>query len=152
VGVKGRLKAFAEYRHQTTLAVSLHAPNHDLRLELIPSAQHYPLEDLLKECLTYVEMTHRRLTFEYVLLHGVNDGENHARELAQRVKGFQSHVNLIPYNPIGEGDYQRPPTRSVQRFLQILEASRIPASVRQTRGVEQSAACGQLRRQTNPLL
>ncbi len=147
VGVKGRIRVWADYRHQSTLAVSLHAPNQLLREKLIPSAQAYAIEELLSECQAYVQTTGRRVTFEYTLLAGVNDQEFHARELAERVRGFQSHVNLIPYNPISDADYRRPSPKQVQRFLQTLTNQRISASVRQTRGMSESAACGQLRRQ-----
>ncbi|WP_218082515.1 23S rRNA (adenine(2503)-C(2))-methyltransferase RlmN [Anthocerotibacter panamensis] len=150
VGVKGRIQALAQYKLQTTLAVSLHAPNQQLRCQLIPTAAFYPIEALLAECQVYVELTGRRLTFEYTLLKNINDQQAHARELAHRVRGFQSHINLIPYNPISDADYQRPSPRQIQTFLQVLENQRIPASVRQTRGVEESSACGQLRRQTLP--
>jgi len=147
VGVRGRIRALADYRHQTTLAVSLHAPNQALRQQLIPSAEHYPLNELLAECEDYVAQTRRRLTFEYTLLKDVNDQDFQARELAKQVRGFQSHVNLIPYNPISDGDYQRPSPQRIQGFLKVLEDQRIQASVRQTRGMAESAACGQLRRQ-----
>ncbi|WP_287131050.1 23S rRNA (adenine(2503)-C(2))-methyltransferase RlmN [Candidatus Cyanaurora vandensis] len=147
VGVKGRIRALGQYRLQTTLAVSLHAPNPDLRLQLIPSAQHYPLDELLAECKEYMELTSRRFTFEYTLLKDVNDQDFHARELAQRVRGFQCHVNLIPYNPVAGLDYKRPTPPRVQAFLAVLEAYRVQASVRQTRGSAEAAACGQLRRQ-----
>ncbi len=146
VGVKGRIKALGQFQLQCTLAVSLHAPNQTLRHNLIPSAQHYALEDLLTECQNYVASTRRRLTFEYTLLKGVNDEPEHARELAHRVRGFQSHVNLIPYNPIDDADFQRPEPKRVQAFLKVLQDQRIQASVRQTRGMAESAACGQLRR------
>lgn len=147
VGVQGKIDYFARYRHQVTLAVSLHAPNQALRLQLIPSAQHYPIKELLAECQRYVDVTNRRVTFEYTLLKGINDHDDHARELAAITQGFQSHINLIPYNPISDADYERPDPRQVKRFLDILEMRHVQASVRQTRGVRESAACGQLRRQ-----
>ncbi len=87
----------------------------------------------------------RRVTFEYVLLAGVNDLPENARELAQCLRGFQTHVNLIPYNPISEVDYQRPNKNRIQVFTNILEEAKIAVSVRYSRGLEADAACGQLR-------
>jgi 23S rRNA (adenine2503-C2)-methyltransferase len=145
VGLPGKIRELAQYQLQVTFAVSLHAPNQTLRQALIPSARHYPLQQLLADCRAYVETTGRRISFEYVLLAGVNDQPSHAEELAKRLRGFQSHVNLIPYNPISEVDYQRPATEQINQFAQILEGHRLAVSVRYSRGVEANAACGQLR-------
>ncbi|MCC5638402.1 23S rRNA (adenine(2503)-C(2))-methyltransferase RlmN [Nostoc sp. CHAB 5844] len=146
VGIRDRIRQFAQHHLQVTLAVSLHAPNQSLREQLIPSARNYPLEDLLAECREYVAITGRRVTFEYVLLAGVNDLPEHALELAQRLRGFQSHVNLIPYNPIQEVDYQRPSRDRIQAFVNVLQQQKIAVSVRYSRGLEADAACGQLRK------
>ncbi|MBO3458511.1 23S rRNA (adenine(2503)-C(2))-methyltransferase RlmN [Aetokthonos hydrillicola Thurmond2011] len=146
VGIRDRIREFAENRLQVTLAVSLHAPNQALREQLIPSARSYPIKDLLTECREYVEMTGRRVSFEYILLAGVNDLPEHALELAQHLRGFQSHVNLIPYNPIQEADYKRPSGDRINSFMKILKQQRIAVSVRYSRGLEADAACGQLRR------
>ncbi len=145
VGIRDRIRQFAQHHLQVTLAVSLHAPNQALREQLIPSAHSYPIEDLLTECREYVEITGRRVTFEYVLLAGVNDLPQHALELAQRLRGFQSHVNLIPYNPIQEADYKRPRHDQIASFVKVLEQQKIAVSVRYSRGLEADAACGQLR-------
>lgn len=145
VGIPGRIRQFAEHQLQVTLAVSLHASNQQIREQLIPSAHHYPLTALLDECRDYVRHTGRRVTFEYILLAGLNDCPEHAIELAQHLRGFQSHVNLIPYNPIQEVDYQRPDPRRVQAFKQALQQHKIAVSVRYSRGLEADAACGQLR-------
>lgn len=145
VGVPGRIQRLAEHQLQATLAVSLHASNQELRKQLIPSARQYPLEALLEECREYVKTTGRRVTFEYVLLAGVNDAAEHAIELADRLRGFQSHVNLIPYNPISEVDYQKPDPRRIQTFVDTLKQRRVAVSVRRARGLEADAACGQLR-------
>lgn len=147
VGIRSRIRQFAQQNLQVTLAVSLHAPNQKLREQLIPSARPYPIEDLLSECREYVEITGRRVTFEYVLLAGVNDLPEHATELAKRLRGFQSHVNLIPYNPISEVDYQRPKTDRINAFVKILKQHNIAVSVRYSRGLDADAACGQLRTQ-----
>jgi 23S rRNA (adenine2503-C2)-methyltransferase len=145
VGIPGRIRRLAEQQLQVTLAVSLHASNQALREQLIPSAHTYPIEALLSECRDYVKATGRRVTFEYVLLADVNDRPLHAAELAAHLRGFQSHVNLIPYNPISEVDYQRPDSRRVQAFIQALRSHHISATVRWSRGLEADAACGQLR-------
>jgi len=145
VGIRDRIRQFAQHHLQVTLAVSLHAPNQALREQLIPSAHSYPIEDLLTECREYVEITGRRVTFEYVLLAGVNDSPRHALELAQHLRGFQSHVNLIPYNPIQEADYKRPRHDQITSFVKVLEQQKIAVSVRYSRGLEADAACGQLR-------
>ncbi|WP_193199206.1 23S rRNA (adenine(2503)-C(2))-methyltransferase RlmN [Nostoc sp. MG11] len=149
VGIRDRIRQFAQHHLQVTLAVSLHAPNQALREKLIPSARAYPLEDLLTECREYVEITGRRVTFEYILLAGVNDLPEHALQLAKCLRGFQSHVNLIPYNPIEEVDYKRPNRDHIQAFVNILKQQQIAVSVRYSRGLEADAACGQLRASKN---
>ncbi len=145
VGIPDRIRKLAASQLRATLAVSLHASNQVLREKLIPSAKHYPLEALLDECREYVQLTGRRVTFEYVLLAGLNDCPEHAIELAAHLRGFQSHVNLIPYNPISEVDYQRPSPQRIQTFVNALKAKHIVVSVRQSRGLAADAACGQLR-------
>ncbi|PSB30178.1 23S rRNA (adenine(2503)-C(2))-methyltransferase RlmN [Stenomitos frigidus] len=145
VGIPDRIRKLAASQLRATLAVSLHASNQALREKLIPSARHYPLEALLDECREYVQLTGRRVTFEYILLAGLNDCPEHAIELAHHLRGFQSHVNLIPYNPISEVDYQRPSPQRIQTFVNALKAKHIVVSVRQSRGLAADAACGQLR-------
>jgi 23S rRNA (adenine2503-C2)-methyltransferase len=152
VGVPRTLPQLAELamarlgRAQFTLAVSLHAPNQALREELIPTAHAYPYEDLLQDCRRYLELTGRRVSFEYILLGGLNDAPAHAEELADRVGGFQSHVNLIAYNPIDEEDFQRPSPERIAAFRRVLERRGVAVSLRASRGLDQDAACGQLRR------
>jgi 23S rRNA (adenine2503-C2)-methyltransferase len=145
VGIPGRIAQLAAYGLQTTLAVSLHASNQRLRETLVPSAQHYRLDALIADCRQYVAQTGRRVTFEYIVLAGYNDQPQHARELAQLLRGFQAHVNLIPYNPITEVDYHRPSPQQLQLFLQTLQQQQVAASIRQSRGLDRDAACGQLR-------
>lgn len=145
VGIPGQIRRLADHHLTATLAVSLHASNQTLRERLIPSAQRYPLEDLLAECREYVQLTGRRVTFEYILLSGFNDRPHHAEELARHLRGFQSHVNLIPYNPIDEADYQRPSPSQILEFVEALKQKHIAVSVRRSRGLEKDAACGQLR-------
>lgn len=152
VGIPEQIRRLAQHRLQVTLAVSLHASNQSLRTQLIPSAQRYPLTALLDECREYVAVTGRRVTFEYILLAGLNDSTVHADELAQMLRGFQSHVNLIPYNPIDEVDYKRPSRKQINQFTERLKTAGTAVSVRYSRGVEKDAACGQLRASkiTNP--
>jgi 23S rRNA (adenine2503-C2)-methyltransferase len=145
VGIPGRIRRFAQHQLQVTLAVSLHASNQATREQLIPSAHHYPLEALLEECREYVHLTGRRVTFEYILLAELNDRPEHALELASHLRGFQSHVNLIPYNPIHEADYKRPSHARIEAFVAALKRHHIAVSVRYSRGLEADAACGQLR-------
>ena len=131
---------------QFTLAVSLHAPNQKMREMLIPSAKSYPIETLLDDCRRYVKLTSRRVTFEYILLGGINDRPKDAEQLAGLIRGFQSHVNLIAYNPIDEEDFHRPSKRNVETFQACLQRRGIAVSFRSSRGLDQNAACGQLRR------
>jgi 23S rRNA (adenine2503-C2)-methyltransferase len=145
VGIPGRIRRLAEHQLQVTLAVSLHASNQTLREHLIPSARQYLLPTLLDECRDYVQLTGRRVTFEYILLAGLNDRPEHALELVEHLRGFQSHVNLIPYNPISEVDYQRPDEAQIQAFVRALKQHQIAVSVRRSRGLAADAACGQLR-------
>ena len=153
VGVPKTLPQLAELalatlgRAQFTLAVSLHAPNQALREELIPTAHAYPYEALLEDCRHYLAVTGRRVSFEYILLGGLNDAPEHAAELADRVGGFQSHVNLIAYNPIEEEEFQRPTRARIESFQRVLERRGVAVSLRASRGLDQNAACGQLRRQ-----
>ncbi|WP_330203224.1 23S rRNA (adenine(2503)-C(2))-methyltransferase RlmN [Cyanobacterium sp. Dongsha4] len=145
VGLPNKILELAQHKLQITFAVSLHASNQVVREKLIPSANHYPLEQLLADCREYVKMTGRRVTFEYILLSEVNDLPQHAQELAQHLHGFQTHVNLIPYNPISEADYQRPSPERVNQFKKLLQQEKIAVSVRYSRGLDADAACGQLR-------
>lgn len=150
VGIPKQILRFAQAQLQVTLAVSLHAPDQDLRQQLIPSAKHYPITELIADCRQYVELTRRRISFEYTLLAGVNDLPEQAHALAELLKGFQCHVNLIPYNPIAEAEYRRPSPQAVQKFAHILDRMGIATTIRQTRGLSAAAACGQLRSQFRP--
>ncbi len=136
-------------RAQFTLAVSLHAPDQRLREELIPTAHAYPINELLDDCRNYVASTGRRISFEYILLGGLNDHPRQAAALAQLLRGFQSHVNLIAYNPIDEEDFQRPSPERVAAFKAALELRHVAVSVRASRGLDENAACGQLRRRVS---
>ncbi|XVF75333.1 hypothetical protein PTKIN_Ptkin13bG0179600 [Pterospermum kingtungense] len=156
VGVPNTIKKLASHKLQSTLAVSLHAPNQKLREMIVPSAKSYPLDAIMKDCRDYFAETSRRVSFEYALLAGVNDSVEQAAELAELLHewGRGYHVNLIPFNPIEGSDYRRPYKKAVLAFAGALESHKITVSIRQTRGLDASAACGQLRNnfQKNPLL
>ncbi len=127
------------------LAVSLHAPNDALRSRLVPINEKYPLAELLAACRRYLERAPRDfVTFEYVLLDGVNDAPAHARELAARVADVPCKINLIPFNPFAGSGFRRSPGDVVRRFAALLNAAGIVTTTRKTRGDEIDAACGQL--------
>jgi 23S rRNA (adenine2503-C2)-methyltransferase len=127
------------------LAVSLHAPNDALRSRLVPINEKYPLATLFAACRRYLERAPRDfVTFEYVMLDGVNDADTHARELARRLEEVPCKVNLIPFNPFPDAGFARSPRESVRRFSDILNAAGIVTTTRKTRGDDIDAACGQL--------
>ena len=128
------------------LAVSLHAPDDDLRDSLVPLNRKYPIAELMAACRRFVskQNTRSRITFEYVLLDGVNDSDQHARKLVKLVKGIPTLVNLIPFNPFPNSGYKTSPRDRVERFNRILFDSGITTVVRRTRGEDIDAACGQL--------
>jgi len=127
------------------LAVSLHAPNDALRDRLMPINRKYPLAELLAACRRYLERAPRDfITFEYVMLEGVNDGEEHARQLVDLVSRIPCKINLIPFNPFPNSGFVRSPRRVIDRFSEILNAAGIVTTTRKTRGDEIDAACGQL--------
>ena len=128
------------------LAVSLHAPDDRLRNSLVPLNRKYPLKELMAACRRFIDKqnTRSRITFEYVLLDGVNDSDQHARELVNLVKGIPTLMNLIPFNPFADSGYRTSPRRRVERFNKILADAGITTVVRRTRGEDIDAACGQL--------
>ncbi|WP_051088194.1 23S rRNA (adenine(2503)-C(2))-methyltransferase RlmN [Arhodomonas aquaeolei] len=128
-----------------SLAVSLHAPNDALRDEIVPVNRRYPLAELLDACRQYVANTpHRRITWEYVMLDGVNDSDGHARELARLLEGIPSKINLIPFNPFPGAAYECSPAERIQRFASLLQRAGYITTVRRTRGEDIDGACGQL--------
>lgn len=143
--VPGILK-LAEEGLQITLALSLHAPNDEVRRSLMPIANKYRLGDVLAACHTYFEKTGRRLTFEYSLVRGVNDNLEEAAALAALIKNQQGHVNLIPVNPIKERDYVQSDKGAVQAFKNLLEKNGINVTIRREMGRDINGACGQLRK------
>ena len=126
------------------MAISLHAPNNELRKKLGPTATPNSVEEIIEIGRNYFKKTGRRVTFEYALMAGVNDSPEIATELARLLKGNGSHVNLIPINPTA-GDFQRPSEKNVQEFERILSEAGVNCTIRIEKGTEISAACGQLR-------
>jgi len=145
-GIVPRIYELAKLRLPITLAVSLHAPNDQLRNELIPVNRSYPLGDLIPACGTYAETTGRRVSFEYALLHKKNDLRRHAVELTGLLKGIHCHINLIPVNPVPERGVERSNPNSVREFKAVVEDAGYPVTLRRELGLDIDAACGQLRR------
>jgi len=127
------------------LAVSLHAPNDALRDKLVPLNRRYPLHDLLAACRRYLEKAPRDfITFEYVMLKGVNDNDSHARELAAMAREVRCKYNLIPFNPFPRSGFERSPDERIRRFASVLQNAGVTVTTRKTRGDDIAAACGQL--------
>ena len=154
-GIVPNILRLADEGLPVTLALSLHAPSQIKRLELMPIAEHYELQEVLKACAYYYNRTGRRLSFEYSVVRGVNDSESEAMQLvrllkqfARSVKGHEGafHVNIIPVNPIEERDYESPDRTKVEHFKHILETNAVNATIRREMGRDISSACGQLRR------
>jgi len=130
---------------QFTLAISLHAPNQEIREQIIPSAKNYNINNIIRDCKSFVLKTGRRISFEYILLDGINDKEEHADQLSKLIKGFQCHVNLINYNHIDEMTFRKSTSHNANKFKTRLLRHGINVSLRKSRGLEKNAACGQLR-------
>jgi 23S rRNA (adenine2503-C2)-methyltransferase len=151
VGLIPGILRLAEQPLQVGLAVSLHAPDEELRERLIPTAHRYPLPEIIDACRQYVARTGRRVTFEYCLMAGVNDAPEQAEALAQLLEGMLCHVNLIPVNPTADGRITRPSRARTLAFQRMLLGRGVGCTVRVERGVEIAAACGQLRAEPSPL-
>jgi 23S rRNA (adenine2503-C2)-methyltransferase len=145
VGLVPAIQRMSQEPEQVGLAVSLHAATDELRDELVPVNRRYPLAQLMKACRDYVTATRRRISFEYALMDGVNDSDEQAHQLADLVKGFQAHVNLIPLNPTSDSPFRGSPQAQVRTFQAVLEARSVPTTVRMRRGIDIQAGCGQLR-------
>ncbi|WP_343209988.1 23S rRNA (adenine(2503)-C(2))-methyltransferase RlmN [Anaerolentibacter hominis] len=145
-GLTEQMRRLADEDLAITLAISLHAPNDEVRKTLMPVALRYSIEEILDACRYYYERTKRRITFEYSLVRGVNDSERCAAELARRLKGLNCHVNLIPVNPIKERDYRQSGQADILKFKNLLEKYRINVTIRREMGADIDAACGQLRK------
>ena len=145
-GLVPQMKRFAEEKLPVTLSLSLHAPNDDIRQQLMPVAKRYTMEETLDACRYYIEKTGRRVVFEYALADGVNADEKCAEELAQKLRGMQCHVNLIPLNTVKERNLFGVSENQVRSFLAVLEKRHISATRRREMGDDIEGACGQLRK------
>ena len=145
-GIVPNILRLAEENIQITLALSLHAPNDEVRKTLMPIANRYSLKEILPACQTYFEKTGRRLTFEYSLVSGVNDNLDEAKALTSLLKNMHGHVNLIPVNPIKERDYRQSDRKAIEAFKSYLEKNGINVTVRREMGRDINGACGQLRK------
>jgi 23S rRNA (adenine2503-C2)-methyltransferase len=147
VGLPAKMRRLADLGKQYHLAVSLHAPNDVLRTQIVPTNTKTGLGAILEAADYFYQQTGRQVTYEYVLLHGVNDSPTHARELAQLLKGRKAHLNVIPFNDVQGLPYRRPAPEALAQFLAPLRHGGISVKVRKRKGSEIDAACGQLRRQ-----
>jgi len=151
VGLVDKIDAFADEHLQVNVAISLHAPNDAIRSSMMPVNRKFSLEEVLAACERYVRKTKRKVFFEYIMLRGVNDSEENARELARRMAGHLYHVNLIPYNTTPGASYAGTEQETIWRFAAILESAGVPVTVRQNMGRDIAAACGQLPAESQPL-
>ena len=145
-GLVPKIDRLAQEKLQLSLAISLHGPNDAIRDRIMPVNKAYPIEELLAACRRYYDATSRRIHFEYAMIDGVNDREEHARELLRRLKGLPAHINLIPLNHVEESPLKPSSRQAVARFQQILNDGGLTATVRRTLGGDIDASCGQLRR------
>lgn len=145
-GIVDKIYDLAEKKLQLTLSISLHAPNDEIRSRTMPVNHKWGIGELLKACRYYCELTGRRISFEYAMISGVNDSDDCARELADRLKGTLSHVNLIPVNDVTGANFRKSSADRLQKFSQILSNKGITVTVRRTLGSDINASCGQLRR------
>jgi 23S rRNA (adenine2503-C2)-methyltransferase len=145
VGLAPMIDRMADEELPVGLAVSLHAPNDELRERLVPVNRGYPVDEVLAAVQRYIDKTHRRVTFEYALMRGINDSPEMAAELADKLQSMLCHVNVIPLNPIPDSPFQPTSIADTNRFVEILRSGGVPATVRLRRGIEINAGCGQLR-------
>jgi 23S rRNA (adenine2503-C2)-methyltransferase len=143
-GLIPRIAQLGEEKLPVTLAISLHAARDELRDVLVPINRKYPVADLVASSQAYAGKTGRRVSYEWVLLAGVNDTERDATELGTLLRGKLAHVNLIPFNPVDDTPYRAPERAGVRRFRELVEAQSLNVTVRDTRGRDADAACGQL--------
>ena len=144
-GIVPKINELADAELQSTLAISLHAPNHKLRAELMPIENKYPIDELKKALLNYVEKTGRRITVEYILIHGFNDTPSAAKELAMLLRDLKCNINLIPYNSVDDTKYKKSTNNDIMQFKYLMEHSGKKVTVRLERGADIDAACGQLK-------
>ncbi len=144
-GLVPKIYDFANGKYQYNLAISLHAPNDELRNKLMPVNHAYPLKELMEALKYYCEVSNRRLTFEYILLKGVNDQDEHVDQLAKLMQGVHAYINLIPYNEVDEHGFRKTDRQNAMRFYDKLMKKGIRCTIRKEHGGDIDAACGQLR-------
>ena len=144
-GLIPKIKEFMNFPYQVNLAISLHAPTDELRRQIMPVANAYPLKDLMQTIQKYIAKTNRRVTFEYILLQGINDYKECAESLAKLVSGMNCYINLIPYNETENIGYKRSKEETIREFYDILKKNHTSVTKRKEFGSKISAACGQLR-------
>ncbi len=148
-GIVPKMYSLIEYPKQINLAISLHASNDEVRSRIMKINDVYPIREIMKVTKEYIAQTNRRVSFEYIMLSGINDLEEHARELADLVKGINCHINLIPFNSVEEYDYSKSNDQQINKFATILKSRNIQVTIRQSKGKDIDGACGQLRRKHN---
>jgi len=144
VGLAPSIRRFANEQRQVNLAVSLHAADDDMRLSMMPVDKRYPIAEVMDACRYYVAKTGRRVTFEWALIHGLNDTPEIARRLASLLKGLNCHVNAIPLNPTMGYSGKATDRRRAEKFRETLEQAGVPCTIRLRRGIDIAAGCGQL--------
>ncbi len=144
-GIVPKIKEFTNYDKQVNLAISLHAPNNEIRNKIMNINKAYPIEEVISAVNSYINKTNRRVTFEYILLKGVNDSLECALELSMLLKGLNCYVNLIPYNETSHIEYKKSDQDTIMKFYDVLKKKRIGVTIRREFGSKVNAACGQLR-------
>ena len=144
-GIVPKIYEFSDFPYQVNLAISLHAATDELRSKIMPINKVYPLKDLMESIKYYLSKSNRRITFEYILLDGINDSKEDAKKLCNLVKDLNCYINLIPYNESEKSSYKRPKNDDIMNFYDIIKKENINVTVRREFGKNISAACGQLR-------
>lgn len=145
-GIVPKMYELIEYPKQINLAISLHASNNEVRSQIMKINNVYSIEDIMKVTKEYIAKTNRRVSFEYIMLSGINDQVEHAKELANLVYGVNCHINLIPFNSVEEYDYRKSQDDQIKKFEKILKERNIQVTTRKSKGDDIDGACGQLRR------
>tara|TARA_A100001037_G_C15153543_1_gene641554 strand:+ start:1809 stop:2888 length:1080 start_codon:yes stop_codon:yes gene_type:complete len=145
VGLVPKILDLAEENIQVNLAVSIHAPDDDTRSETVPINKTYPITELINACKKYIEITNRKVFFEYVLLQGQNDSISHADKLGRLLKPLMCHLNLIPVNPTLKSNYIRSNSEKINAFREVIDKYGIPSTIRMEKGIDINAGCGQLK-------
>lgn len=148
-GLVNKIKEFQTSPLQANLAISLHAPNNDVRNQIMPINKKYDIYELIQSIKEYIDATNRRVTIEYILINGLNDKKEHAEELAKLLRGMNVYVNLIPYNEVLENPFKRSSKDNMRVFFDTLKKKKLNVTLRQEQGHDIDAACGQLRSNMN---